>query len=182
LIGPPPRDELLRIGPQRRLIMGGRGSFAEPRSFGDHSGLAGAIRRIFPETTDAPIEYCWVGRIALTYDSLPHVHRPAPGICMALGYNGRGVAMASALGTAIGTHLLDRSKPAPAPGRRDRTDPPASLAPADHHGLDPLLPAARCARPGEHPRPFPRGARPIFVVIPAKPGLSRRPGEARDPL
>lgn len=29
---------------------------------------------------------------------MPHLHRPAPGITMALGYNGRGIAMATSLG------------------------------------------------------------------------------------
>jgi hypothetical protein len=32
---------------------------------------------------------------------MPHVHELAPGVRTCLGYNGRGVAMASAMGTAL---------------------------------------------------------------------------------
>ncbi len=38
-------------------------------------------------------------------DSLPHLHEPAPGIIIALGYNGRGVAMASTMGGLIAKRL-----------------------------------------------------------------------------
>jgi sarcosine oxidase len=39
--------------------------------------------------------------VALTQDFLPHLHELAPGLHAALGYNGRGVAMATALGTLL---------------------------------------------------------------------------------
>jgi glycine/D-amino acid oxidase-like deaminating enzyme len=102
-----------RIGPQGRLLMGGRGSFAEPKSSADYAALAQAIRRVFPRAASVPVAHCWVGRIALTRDFLPHVHQPLPNVTIALGYNGRGVAMASAVGTQIGSHLADRSIPLP---------------------------------------------------------------------
>src|SRR3546814_8576898 len=38
-------------------------------------------------------------------DFLPHVHRPAPGLTIALGYNGRGVAAATAMGRHIAALL-----------------------------------------------------------------------------
>ncbi len=102
-----------RIGPQGRLLMGGRGSFAEPQSPRDYASLFRAIKRIFPAAAEMPIEYYWSGRVALTYDFLPHLHQPAPGITIMLGYNGRGVAMSTAAGLAIGTHLLDPANPLP---------------------------------------------------------------------
>ena len=33
------------------------------------------------------------------------MHRPAPGLTVFLGYNGRGVAMATTLGTMVGANL-----------------------------------------------------------------------------
>lgn len=48
----------------------------------------------------------------------------------ALGYNGRGVALASALGAAIGGHVLDPSQPLPLA--------PASPAALPVHGLHPV--------------------------------------------
>jgi glycine/D-amino acid oxidase-like deaminating enzyme len=50
------------------------------------------------------ITFRWSGRLAVTMDKVPHVHEPEPGLLMALGYNGRGVAAASALGTGVGTY------------------------------------------------------------------------------
>jgi glycine/D-amino acid oxidase-like deaminating enzyme len=39
--------------------------------------------------------------VALTPEQMPRVHELAPGIRACLGYNGRGVAMATAMGTAL---------------------------------------------------------------------------------
>ncbi|KXF75462.1 FAD-dependent oxidoreductase [Paramesorhizobium deserti] len=96
-----------RIGPGDRLMMGGRGSFSDPRSPADYHRIVGALHAFFPEVRSVSLEFRWTGRVAMTRDHLPHIHQPAPGLTMALGYNGRGVAMASALGTAIGAHLLN---------------------------------------------------------------------------
>lgn len=98
-----------RIGPGGRLLMGGRGTFAEPRSAADYAFLTRAVVEIFPDLAGIPVEYGWAGRIALTRDFLPHIHQPVPNLTIALGYNGRGVALATAMGNAIGAHLLDRS-------------------------------------------------------------------------
>jgi glycine/D-amino acid oxidase-like deaminating enzyme len=43
----------------------------------------------------------------MTRDSYPHVHEPARGVLAALGYNGRGVAMATAMGTVLAARVLD---------------------------------------------------------------------------
>lgn len=102
-----------RIGPGGCLMMGGRGTFSDPRSSAAYRRIVSALHGFFPEARSMPLEFHWTGRVAMTRDHLPHVHQPASGLTMALGYNGRGVAMASALGTAIGAHLLDRANPLP---------------------------------------------------------------------
>jgi glycine/D-amino acid oxidase-like deaminating enzyme len=102
-----------RIGPGGRLMMGGRGCFSEPQSSKAYASIIAALRSFFPEVQSLPVTCHWSGRVAMTRDHLPHVHKPAPALTIALGYNGRGVAMASALGTAIGAHLLDETQPLP---------------------------------------------------------------------
>jgi glycine/D-amino acid oxidase-like deaminating enzyme len=42
----------------------------------------------------------------MTPDHLPHLHEVAPGIVAGLGYNGRGVAMATVMGTLLARRLL----------------------------------------------------------------------------
>ncbi|WP_026379870.1 NAD(P)/FAD-dependent oxidoreductase [Afifella pfennigii] len=102
-----------RVGPQGRLMMGGRGPFAEPRGPQDYARIVDALHGFFPQLREVPIAYRWSGRVAMTWDHLPHIHQPFPDLTMAIGYNGRGVALGTSLGLAIGEHLLDRSRPLP---------------------------------------------------------------------
>lgn len=102
-----------RLSPDGRLMMGGRGGFAEPASSAAFRGIEAALHRFFPAAAGLRIDYRWAGRVAMTPDHLPHLYRPAPGLTAILGYNGRGVAMASALGTAVGANLADPRQPLP---------------------------------------------------------------------
>jgi glycine/D-amino acid oxidase-like deaminating enzyme len=88
-----------------RLIMGGRGTFGEPSGPADYRHLEAVIGLVFPQLKGTRCEFHWSGRVALTRDHLPHVHRPTPGLTLLLGYNGRGVAMATTLGTMVGANL-----------------------------------------------------------------------------
>ncbi|WP_457943729.1 NAD(P)/FAD-dependent oxidoreductase [Vreelandella alkaliphila] len=92
-----------------RLLMGGRGSFNDPRKPSDFRHLENAIIKLYPQLKDVEIAFRWAGRIAITKDSLPHLHEPQPGLTVALGYNGRGVAMGSHLGKLLGEHLGEYS-------------------------------------------------------------------------
>ena len=89
-----------RLDSEGRFLMGGVGSVAEPTARSVFAHLAKATQHIFPQMT-APFRYHWYGKVALTQDFLPHLHELAPGLHTALGYNGRGVAMATALGTLL---------------------------------------------------------------------------------
>jgi glycine/D-amino acid oxidase-like deaminating enzyme len=79
----------------------------------DYAFLRDALAAFYPEAAAVPVEHYWSGRVAMTADHLPHLHEPAPGVIAALGYNGRGVALATSLGLAIGAHLVDRANPLP---------------------------------------------------------------------
>ena len=43
----------------------------------------------------------------MTRDHYPHVHEPAPGLIACLGYNGRGVAMATVMGARLARRILE---------------------------------------------------------------------------
>jgi glycine/D-amino acid oxidase-like deaminating enzyme len=99
-----------------RLIMGGRGSFREPAGPRDYRHLEMMIGALFPQLKGTRCEFYWTGRIALTRDHVPHVHQPAPGLTVFLGYNGRGVAMATTLGVMVAKNLIapaDNALPLP---------------------------------------------------------------------
>ncbi|MBZ8133748.1 FAD-binding oxidoreductase [Afifella sp. IM 167] len=123
-----------RIGPGGRLMMGGRGSFSEPEAPADYRRIIAAMHRFFPQTRELALDYFWAGRVAMTRDHLPHIHQPFENLTMALGYNGRGVALASALGQAIGAHLLDRTSPLPLKL--------TEIDPMPVHGLHPIYASA----------------------------------------
>jgi glycine/D-amino acid oxidase-like deaminating enzyme len=96
-----------RLDGAGRLLIGGRGSLAMPTGTAAFAHIQRALAKTFPQLADVPVHYHWSGRIAMTRDALPHLHRPAPGITLALGCNGRGVALTTAIGQGIAEHLLD---------------------------------------------------------------------------
>lgn len=94
-----------RLDPEGRLVLGGRGGYrdtSEARFFGH---VQRALERIYPAAKGEPIEFRWAGKVALTLDHLPHLADLAPGVTAALGFNGRGVAMASAFGRVVAKKL-----------------------------------------------------------------------------
>ena len=84
-----------------RFLMGGRGVLRSTDEFADYRSLIAYAVQLFPALRDARWSYWWNGRTAQTWDSLPHIHEPEPGLSIGLGYNGRGVAMATAMGRML---------------------------------------------------------------------------------
>jgi glycine/D-amino acid oxidase-like deaminating enzyme len=117
-----------RLDRHGRLIMGGRGPFREPAGPRDYRHLETVIGMLFPQLKGTRCEFYWTGRVALTRDHVPHVSQPAPGIMTFLGYNGRGVAMATTLGTLVAKHLVaPADNPLPLPITAVRPIPLHSL-------------------------------------------------------
>lgn len=105
-----------RIDAQNRLLMGGRGPM---KPIGDATAvryLTDYALRLWPTLAGTRWTHGWNGRVAITKDHLPHIHEPENGILICLGYNGRGVAMASAMGAALAQRLRDdETSPFPMP-------------------------------------------------------------------
>jgi len=110
-----------------RLLMGGRGPFRDPRTAADWAHLERAARLMYPQLEGIEYEYRWAGRIAITRDFLPHVHTPAEGLTIALGYNGRGIAMATTLGRHLAAFMSGAAQGLPMP--------PTSIKPIPFHAL-----------------------------------------------
>lgn len=90
-----------RRSPDGRVVLGGRASFSTTHRSADYSVLQRVLAGLFPALAKTPIEYRWAGRVAITRDFLPHLHEPAPGLYVGVGYNGRGVAMATRMGLVL---------------------------------------------------------------------------------
>ena len=59
------------------------------------------IRHNFPQVGNVEVEYVWDGKVAMTMDRMPRYLEPAPGLFAGLGYNGRGIALATAMGKLL---------------------------------------------------------------------------------
>lgn len=88
-----------RMLPDNRMIFGGRGDITGRND--DPSVYAKLERQLaetFPAIADVGVGYRWSGKIAVTRDDFPHIGRLSPRVAYAMGYGGRGVALANLLG------------------------------------------------------------------------------------
>ncbi len=126
-----------RLDRDGRFLIGGRGAYGDRGIRAAQARLRRFAQRLFPQLPDdLPFPFAWGGLVALTEHHLPHLVEPAPGLVAASGYNGRGIAMA----TAMGKVLADKASGVP-DGELDF--PPSRLRPIPLHGLRrPLVAAA----------------------------------------
>jgi glycine/D-amino acid oxidase-like deaminating enzyme len=90
-----------RLDSAGRLVMGSRGTFADVPVAVAARHHYRAVREIYPQLKGIRYEYHWGGLVGMTRDHLPHLHEIAPGLLAGLGYNGRGVAMATVMGRVL---------------------------------------------------------------------------------
>jgi glycine/D-amino acid oxidase-like deaminating enzyme len=92
-----------------RFVLGTRGSFAARPDLRAVQPHYRAVREIYPQLEGVGFDYHWGGWVALTPDHLPHLHELGEGVFAGLGYNGRGVAMATVMGQLLAQCVLGAS-------------------------------------------------------------------------
>ena len=95
-----------RISPDGRLVMGGAwatGSLGHSHLL-PHLHRAGA--ELFGHLGSLQWELGWSGYFPVTSDHLPRVHETADGLICALGCNGRGIALSTAMGAMVAGRML----------------------------------------------------------------------------
>ena len=88
-----------------RLIFGGRAALAEQNPLLCAPRLRRMMTRIFPQLESARISHAWVGWVAYTFDTLPHLGQH-DGVHYCMGYCGQGVPLAPYFGTRLGQQML----------------------------------------------------------------------------
>jgi glycine/D-amino acid oxidase-like deaminating enzyme len=88
-----------------RLIFGGRAALAEHDPLACVPRLRQMMDRIFPQLTSVRVTHAWVGWVAYTFDTLPHLGRH-DGMFYCMGYCGQGVPMAPYFGKRIAQQML----------------------------------------------------------------------------
>ena len=114
-----------RLSADGRLIFGGGENYSRrfPADIG--SFVRRHMLRVFPQLSDARIDYAWGGRLAITRNRMPHFGRLGQGIYFAQGYSGHGVAMATLAGQLLAEAVA---------GSAERFDVFARLAPSPFPG------------------------------------------------
>lgn len=84
-----------------RFVMGGRGATGDTSIRIRQQALRDAAVSLYPQLGDANWVHGWGGNVAMTRDHLPGLHLLAPNIMAGLGFNGRGVANATVMGTIL---------------------------------------------------------------------------------
>ena len=95
-----------RVDASNRLLMGGRGPMQWIKHPSDVAYLIRYAVRLWPALKGVRWTHGWNSRLAMTADHYPHVHEPGPGALVYLGCNGRGVALASAMGQQLARRLV----------------------------------------------------------------------------
>jgi glycine/D-amino acid oxidase-like deaminating enzyme len=92
-----------RLTPDGRMLFGGRAAFF-PENDQTVRRSAEILRRgmidVYPQLSDAKVEYVWGGTLDFAFDIMPHAGQ-IDGMYYAVGYAGHGVAMATYQGQKI---------------------------------------------------------------------------------
>ena len=96
-----------RVDASNRLLMGGRGPMHWIKDPAAVAYLMRYAARLWPPLRGARWTHGWNSRLAMTADHYPHVHEPGYGALIYLGCNGRGVALATAMGRQLARRLIE---------------------------------------------------------------------------
>lgn len=94
-----------RLDQHNRLLMGGPGVQRDSANPADYRHLIRCALGLYPDLAGVDWTHRWSGQVAVSDDHLPHVHELAPGAFAALGYTGRGIALATVMGRDLARRL-----------------------------------------------------------------------------
>lgn len=87
-----------RLDAGGRFVIGARGHWFNAAQAGDATHVHAEACRLFPALADVKWQFHWGGYTAMTLSHTPKLMKLAPGLHAGMGYNGRGVAMATMMG------------------------------------------------------------------------------------
>ena len=98
-----------RIDESNRLVFGWRGTLTGAIGSLDTRHLRSKARLIFPQLGKVDWEYSWAGYVGITSHQRPTLVRLGNAAYAGLGYNGRGITMATMMGKQLSLALAGRS-------------------------------------------------------------------------
>jgi glycine/D-amino acid oxidase-like deaminating enzyme len=89
-----------------RVLMGGRSVQRDITRPEELRYLIDYAVRLWPSLSGVRWTHAWSGQLAVTTDHYPHAHEPDETVLVCLGYNGRGVAMSTAMGPELARRVI----------------------------------------------------------------------------
>jgi len=89
-----------------RILMGGRSAQHDVSRPEELQSLIDYAIRLWPALRGVRWTHAWSGQLAITPDHYPHIHEPEETVLVCLGYNGRGVAMSTAMGVELARRVI----------------------------------------------------------------------------
>jgi glycine/D-amino acid oxidase-like deaminating enzyme len=127
-----------RLDVGNRLLMGGRSGLRDMAGPEGFRYLQRYAVRLWPALREVTWTHGWNGQLGMTADHYPHLHEPESDVLIALGYNGRGVAMATAMGGIVARRICGEAA--------ETLDMPITgIRPIPFHKLWPLAVQGRLA-------------------------------------
>ncbi len=93
--------DYFRRSADHRLLFGGRVNYSGLRSFDAPLATRARMLAVFPQLTDARIEYAWGGEVDITLNRAPHFGRLAPNVYFLQGFSGHGIALTGIAGKLV---------------------------------------------------------------------------------
>lgn len=102
--------DYFRLAPDGRLLFGGLADYSgrQPRDIA--ARLRPRLERVFPHLAGVGISHAWGGLIGLTMRRMPMIGRLGPGLYVAQGYSGHGVALSTFAGRVIAETVAGASE------------------------------------------------------------------------
>ncbi len=88
-----------------RLVIGTKGPIFSPPDAGPAERARRGALMLFPQLAEIRWTHAWGGYVAVTADMTPRLMRLDRGVTALLGYQGRGIAMATAMGREVARQL-----------------------------------------------------------------------------
>jgi gamma-glutamylputrescine oxidase len=93
--------DYFRRSSDHRLLFGGRVSYSGIDPFDSARVLRRRIAKVFPQLTDARIEYAWGGFLDITLNRAPHFGRLGPNAWFVQGLSGHGMVISGIAGKLV---------------------------------------------------------------------------------
>ncbi|KKO46478.1 FAD-dependent oxidoreductase [Arsukibacterium ikkense] len=103
-----------RLLPDKRILFGGRGAITGKAAADPiyASRLLVALKRCFAGLEQLNYQYQWSGWVGVSFDDLPRIYSPEPGLFYAAGYCGSGLSFSSLAGKRLAQLVCGQRLPA----------------------------------------------------------------------